>query len=78
MHETMNMQRMSVLYFWKEFGSESDPKLIWGAGWLAGWLAEAGWPAVTGECEGDTARYHKPYNKFNCMHSHTRYCIRYA
>ena len=51
MLETMHMPKLSVLYFWKEFGAESDPRLIWGAGWLAGWLAAAGWPAVTGECE---------------------------
>ena len=46
MLETMHMQKLSVLYFWKEFGAESDPRLIRGAR-----SAAAGWPAVTGECE---------------------------
>jgi hypothetical protein len=42
MLETMHMQKLSVLYFWKEFGAESDPRLIRGARWLAGWLRLAG------------------------------------
>jgi len=43
MLEKTPKQKWSILYLWEQFGAESNPKPIWGAGCLA----VAGWPPVT-------------------------------
>jgi len=47
MFEKTHGQKWSILHLWEQLGAECDPSQSrFGA--LAGWLAGAGWQAVTG------------------------------